>query len=294
MKIWIELPRYQKIVIKTILLAVLLLCFRCINFVGLTLNQTVISNPFGFLLISLTDVIVLTSLVLNARMSGWRLMVAIFLVYYGLSSFLVGVEAYYLSDLLTPEITRNIFINGATVAGVSAYLAVVLHRGTLERHHQEASGNLNRRPWWSWLLRLCLSGLAYLLIYIFAGILIFQPLATTLEPIVGPEYIANFQPEDPAMVLGFQTLRGMAWSLLTVPMLYALNVKRWQRGLIIGLTYAFLMAPLNLIPNEIPSGIRMAHAVEVFAGNFTFGWVVVYLLNPPDKRECIEKQKARI
>jgi hypothetical protein len=45
--------------------------------------------------------------------------------------------------------------------------------------------------------------------------------------------------------------------------------------------YALVMAPLNLVPNDLAMGIRLAHTVEVLVGNLLLGLIVAWLLGPP-------------
>jgi hypothetical protein len=153
------------------------------------------------------------------------------------------------------------------------------------------------RKWRSWLWRIILAGLGYVLLFALVGLLVFQPAAKALEPVKGPSYIAEFQPDNPLGILGFQLVRGMLWALLTAPILLAMKTPRWQTGIIIGAAYAMIMAPLNLVPNGLVTGIRVAHALEVFVGNFMFGLFVVLLLCPQrenaSSQMCQERRRLK-
>jgi hypothetical protein len=143
-------------------------------------------------------------------------------------------------------------------------------------------------------MRIFTSGVIYMLIYIFVGLLVFQPLVKTLEPEIGPQYIAAFQPSNPMSILGFQVIRGIVWALLSAPIILAVKAPRLQKGLIIALTFALFMAPQNLIPNDLAVGIRTAHTAEVLIGNFAFGWLAVTLLDPGSKKESSEAVEMNI
>jgi hypothetical protein len=77
----------------------------------------------------------------------------------------------------------------------------------------------------------------------------------------------------------------MLWALLCIPMLHAIEAPRRQKGIIIALAFAFLMAPQNLIPNGLAIGIRIAHMLEIILGNFIFGVVMAFLLDPAGPSE---------
>jgi hypothetical protein len=132
----------------------------------------------------------------------------------------------------------------------------------------------------SWLWRIVLAGLGYVFLFSLVGLLVFQPVAKALEPVKGPAYIAEFQPDNPLDILAFQLIRGIIWALLTVPILVAMKTPRWQTGITIGAAYAMIMAPLNLVPNELVTGIRVAHTLEVLVGNFIFGLFIALILKP--------------
>jgi hypothetical protein len=272
------------ILIKIAILMIALFILDAIDFLGLNLSAAHRAYPLIFLLLAILQAAVLSWPILRARWSGWRLVVAVFLVFYAVRYFLVGLEAYYLSDLLPAELAVRLFVNGALTALIFSVLAVWIH-GKLPRLLPDRERvKWPARPWWSWLWRLAISGPIYLILFIFAGLLVFQPLALALEPQVAPAYIEQFQPENPGAILLFQVLRGLTWALMTIPLILTLKGRPWITGLMVALVYALVMAPLNLVPSELPLGIRVAHTVEVFTGNFLYGWVVVWLVTPPHQQ----------
>jgi hypothetical protein len=102
--------------LKILGLSGLLFVLKAIDFLSLSLDQTVVTYPSIFIIQSLIDASLVSLLIMNCRWSGWKLIAAIFLVFYGIDSFLVGMEGYYLSDLLTSSSLLRIFVNGAIVA----------------------------------------------------------------------------------------------------------------------------------------------------------------------------------
>jgi hypothetical protein len=135
------------------------------------------------------------------------------------------------------------------------------------------------RPLWSWLWRIISTGIVYVFLFIFAGQLVFRPLAYYLDPVSAKEYIATFNPENPIWILLFQYLRGTIWAVMTIPILILMRPPRWIIGLTIGLLYAVVMAPQILVPNDaLSQGLSLAHAAEVSISNFVYGLIVTLLL----------------
>jgi hypothetical protein len=261
-------------------LGVLLYALKGIDFVGLGPNGFVASHPGLFMGLSLLDSAVISLAVARSRWSGWRLIAAIFLLYYALSSFLVAIEAFYLGDLLTPDLAGRVLLNGAVVAVILAVLAVIAHRRMGESWGSARPYGRRGRPWWSWMWRLPLAGISYMILSVLVGLCVFRPLAEVLEPGPASLYLAEFEQVNPLTILGFQAARGMLWGILTLPLLAGMKGPHRADALSIGLCYALVMAPLNLMPNSLAIGIRLAHTVEVFVGNLLFGLVVVWLLGP--------------
>jgi hypothetical protein len=134
------------------------------------------------------------------------------------------------------------------------------------------------RQWLTWLWKLPLLGIIFLMIFVLTGLFVFQPTAMFLEPEAAPSYFEEFQPKNPGEVLLFQVFRGIIWVVLSVPIITSLQNSRWKNALLVAMFYALVMAPLNLVPNGLPVGIRIAHALEVFIGNSIYGLVIVLLL----------------
>lgn len=104
--------------------------------------------------LSLLDSSVMSLAVARSRWSGQRLIAAVSLLHHGLSSFLVAIEAFYLSDLLTPELVGRILLNGAVVAAVFALVAVLAHRRIGVAGASARPEGYLERTWCSWLWRL--------------------------------------------------------------------------------------------------------------------------------------------
>lgn len=261
---------------KIIALAFILCGLYSIDFLGLNLTQEAWTAPATLLLVSLLHAAILSWPILRSRWTGWRLVVAISLVFYGVTTLMVAIETVYLPEALPPDLVVRLVVNGAITAAVFSSLAVLIH-GRMKG--DEDSQEPNRRlimPWTQWIWKLVLIGVVWAFLFVLFGALVFMPLAGRLAPAALEEY-SNL--EMPAWVLPFQVLRGMFWAALTLPMFRMMKGRWWEIGLAVALLFSVLMGANLLRPTRLPIGLQMAHFIEVFGANFIFGWIVVWLLH---------------
>lgn len=259
-------------------LVLLLALLYAIDFLNLAWSETARTAPLILLLVALLDTALLSAAVCRLRASGWRLAGIVFLLFYGVKTFLVGIEAVYLSDVLTPALARSLFVNGLVVAGVFSPVAVwALGRWAARGDElvQKGTGP-SPRSIAGWLGRLLLAGILYLILFIGGGLLVFTPLANALDPVEAAVYSAGF--EAPVWLPLFLVARGMLWALLALPAIRHLGRRSWVNGLLLGLVFAVLMADSLLFPGEIAPAMRAAHVVELFVENLLYGLVLVRLL----------------
>lgn len=269
---------------RTLILALVFYLLGSISFPDFQLQTSHFQQAWIYLPIAVFDAIVLSIPILRARQGGWRLALAMFLVFYAVRTLMVAIEAYYMSDVLSTQTALNLLVNGAIQAAILAPLAVAIHGRLGIEIQQEPAEKLEKRSLWGWIWRIPLTGVAYVAIFILAGTVIFRPLAFSLDPVTAGDYLGSFAVENPNAILGFQFLRGTFWAMLTLPIIALMRRPRWSIGLTIALIYGVVMGLPNLVPNEVLTpGLQIAHTVEVFSGNFLFGWAVVGLLARPSR-----------
>lgn len=230
------------------------------------------------LMVCVLDTIVLSYPVLRSRLTGWRLVLTIFFVFYGIVTFLSQIETVvfikYLVDIVPAEMIPKLFVQGAIVAALFSPLIVLIH-GKMKG--EKKSVEMPRRlvmPLKEWIWRLILIAIIYVVIYISFGMFVFKPLAGDAFQ----EYYADLQ--MPAWILLFQVGRAMAWTVLALLVMRGMKGDWWEAGLAVSLLFSVLMGGLLLIPTDImPDRIRLAHFVEVSTSNFLFGWLAVWLLS---------------
>ena len=286
--------------LKVIILAFILFGLYSIDFLGLGLVEETQTAPTSLLLVSLLHAAVLSWPILRSRWTGWRLVAAIFLVFYGVTTLMVAIEAVYLPEALPLDLVVRLVVNGAITAAVFSVLAVLIH-GRMSRGEEPQETNLRLiMPWTQWVWKLALIGFSWVVLFILFGALVFLPLAGRLAPAALEEY-TNM--EMPAWILPFQALRAVLWAALTLPVIRmmrepalpvpsvaegslskepALSLPKgrwWETGLAVALLFSVLMGANLLRPTGLPVGLQVAHLVEVFGENLLFGWIVVWLLH---------------
>src|SRR5229473_1197531 len=72
------------------------------------------------------DTLVLTQLILRSRWAGWRLIVTVFLVFYGVMTLMSQIESAVFITRLPSGVLPRLFLMGALVAGPFSALAVLI------------------------------------------------------------------------------------------------------------------------------------------------------------------------
>jgi hypothetical protein len=286
--------------LKVIVLTFILFGLYAVDFLGLSpsaslrtgLVEETQAAPATLLLVSLLHAAVLSWPILRSRWTGWRLVAAIFLVFYGVTTLMVAIEAVYLPEALPLDLVVRLVVNGAITAAVFSVLAVLIQGRmsgvlSLSKGGGEEPQEANRRlampfdraqgmPWTQWVWKLALIGFSWVFLFILFGALVFLPLAGRLAPAALEEY-TNM--EMPAWILPFQALRAVLWAALTLPVIRMMRGRWWETGLAVALLFSVLMGGNLLRPTGLPVGLQVAHLVEVFGENLLFGWIVVWLLH---------------
>ncbi len=271
------------LVLKVVILTFLLFVFSSIAAVVVGLSDFAravdSTGVVALLMVGVLETIVLSYAIIRSRWTGWRLVVTVFLVFFGVKTFLSQIETVvflnYLVDIVPVEIIPKLFMMGAITAALFSPLAVLIH-GKMKR--TEESHEPNQRlvlPWKEWVWKLILIAVIYVVIYFLFGLLVFMPLAGEAFQ----EYYGDLQ--LPVWIFPFQIVRAMIWTALALPVIRMMKGKWWEAGLAVALLFSVLMSAQLLLPaGEFMSDrIRMSHFVELLSSGFLFGWIVVWLLN---------------
>ena len=238
------------------------------------------STLLALLLVSLINAAVWTYIILGSRWTSWKLIVTVFLLFYGVSTVMPQIETAYFISRLPSGMLPRLFIAGLIIAAVFAPLAVlILGKAKAKSSNNESS------PLKLTLGRLVLIVVAYVFLYFTFGYFIaWQSPAVRAyygggDPTSFLAQIMKLMRNEPLLFL-LQAVRALLWTALAVPVIKMTKGEWWETGLAVALLFAVMTSQL-LLPNPLmPPEVRMAHLVETATSNFLFGWLVVLLLNP--------------
>jgi len=274
-----------------------LLLLTVIYFVGFSVSsalfipvpvQTAPTGDSTNLFLALLEVSVLNSLVvafiiLRSRLAGWRLMLQVFLIFFGITTFMAQMEtAVFVTDLPQGMLSR-IILSWLVFSLLLSVLAVLL-LGKRKGSIAQESNYQNPLTTGQWLVRLTLIGIAYVIIYFTFGYYLAwrNPAVRAYYHGTDPgNFLAQFKSvvvDTPWLPL-FQFLRGLLWAMIALFIIRMLNERWWITGLAVSLSFAVMMSSQLLLPNPLmPRAVRLAHLVETASSNFLFGWLLVLVL----------------
>jgi hypothetical protein len=245
------------------------------------------SAALALVIVCVLDTIVLTHFILRSRWTGWRLAATVFLVFYGVSTFMAQIESAVFITRLPAGMLPRLFLMGALFAAPFSALAVLIlgKRKATDLDVRENSRLVMPRNEWVW--KLAVIAVVYVILYFTFGYFI-----AWKNPALR-EYYGGIDPggfltqmgtvvRDTPWLIPFQILRAMFWTLLALPVVRSLTGPWQETALSIGFLFAVLMSALLLLPNPyMPESVRMSHLVETASSNFIFGMFVGWLLTGP-------------
>ena len=235
---------------------------------------------------------VLSYLILRSRWTGWRLVATMFVVFYGVATFMPQIESAVFPTRLPPGMLPRLFLMGALIAAPFSLLAVLILGKSKPAPSDPQSNSRLIMPAGEWAWKLVVIVLAYLILYFTFGYFI-----AWRNPAV-PEYYGGTDPgsffaqmgtvlRDTPWLIPIQVVRAMLWVALTLPVIRMLKGQWPETAVAIGVLLAVVMNALLLLPNPYMSEpVRMAHLVETASSNFIFGVLIGWLLtNRPPSRQ---------
>lgn len=164
------------------LITLLLFSLLSVDFVGFGVSETAVVVPGMLLLVALVDTTIFSYAINRSRWHGWRLIAAVFIIFYSLTTLLVGVETLYLGDILPPEQVYKLLLNGAIVAAIFSPLAVLmLGRLTTSIPRIPGSGEQGSVSWRLWPVKLGLLAVLWIIDFVSFGLIVLIPIANALD-----------------------------------------------------------------------------------------------------------------
>ena len=252
----------------------------------------------ALLIVSLINAAVWTYVILRSGWTGWKLILTVFLVFYGVNTLMPQVETAYFITRLPPGMLPRLFLAGMIIGAVFAPLAVlILGKAKREANPTPRHSRL-KMPAGNWIAKLSLIVIAYLIIYFTFGYFIAwknEALRTFYggsDPGSFITHIRNVFSDEPGLFL-LQAVRALLWTALAVPIIKMTKGAWWESGLAVALLFAVVNLQL-LLPNPLmPAEVRMVHLVETATSNFLFGWLVMLILQGPAADDQTQDSRAR-
>jgi hypothetical protein len=237
------------------------------------------------LVTSFLQTVVFTYIMLRSRWTGWKLIGAVFLAFYGLHTVVSQIEsAVYLTTQLPPGMVPRLFLMGAIIAGVFSPLAVLI-LGKMRRKETAEARNLRLvMPLSEWAWKLAAIGAAYLLLYYTFGYFVawrnpaVQAYYGGTDPGSFFAQMAGIWSATPWM-FAWQAFRGLLFAAFVLPVIRMHRGQRWEVTLAMAALFAVWSSAL-LLPNAfMPAAVARAHLVETAGSMFIFGLLVGWLLS---------------
>lgn len=234
--------------------------------------------------VSLISAGIWTYVILRSRWTGWKLVLTVFLVFFGVSTVMPQVETAYFITRLPPGMLPRLFLAGAIIAAIFAPLAVLILGKARSRFTEDRRSSRLTIPAGSWIAKLSLIVIAYIFLYFTFGYFIAwrNPVVRAFyggsDPAGFVAHIMSLLRKEPLLFL-LQAVRALLWTALATPVIQMMKGKWWEGGLAVALLFGvFMTAPL-LLPNPLmPAEVRIAHLFETATSNFLFAWLVGFVL----------------
>ena len=282
----------EKLILLIRLMILTVLYFICFAAVSAAVFSSTVEQPapeqanaaVALFVVSCLNTAVLAYVILRSRWAGWKLVGAVFVVLFGITTFMSQIETAYFVTHLPPGMLQRIVLSGAIIAAVFSPLAVLILGKS--KSHEPDSHDTSRliMPVGEWVWKESLIVAVYLIIYFTFGYFIAWKNAAVRAYYGGGDpgsFLAQMRNvlRDTPWLLPLQAIRAMLWTALAVIVIRMLKGGWWQAALAVALLFAVLNSQL-LIPNPfMPQEVRMVHLLETASSNFLFGCLLVWVLS---------------
>lgn len=211
-----------------------------------------------------------------SALRGVALVQAVAIAHFGLNHLLTLVEAtVFLPTMTAREVGLSIFSGAAESLILAICVGAALGRLHTDPGYSVVTTTAAPMSWWEWTWKFALCAVAYVFLYIVAGLMILPFVREYYPELVD-------KPFDPVMLLGLQVRRGIVYAACLVPLIRTARASRTRVALTVAVYTPIVHGVAGLmVPNEHmgPLAWRMAHTVEIGWSNFAFGLLIGFLFS---------------
>ena len=242
----------------------------------------------SLLAVCFLNTIVLTHIILRSRWAGWRLIAAVFFIFYGVTTLMSQIESAVFITRLPAGALPRLFLMGALIAAPFAVFAVFILG---KRKADPADAEPNSRlvmPTREWAWKLAVIAIAYVILYFTFGYFIAWQNPAVREYYGGSDegsFFAQMRTvlAETPWLIPFQILRALLWTAIALPVVRMMKGPWPETALALGLLFAVVMNAQLLLPNPfMPEPVRTTHLIETASSNFIFGFLMGWLLTRRD------------
>jgi hypothetical protein len=247
-------------------------------------------DPLALFVLLLIDTAAIIYLIKRLDLAGWRLFLAVIIVFWGLQTFMTQNETWYFRDampMITDRELANLFVRPLITMILFTPLAIWI----LGKWKNSANGGLRARRVLTWKEALILSA-SYVLIYFLFGHFVAWQFEEVRVFYSGSDAKAGFFEQlshtvrERQSILPFQFLRGVLWIACGLPILMYLKGSRRELILACVFMYGILTTVQLIVANPfMPEKVRFAHWLEVTTSNALFGFLLGWLSTRNKKSE---------
>ncbi len=241
----------------------------------------------GLLVVALVTSLILSFLVIRSPWRGLKLIAALFVVQFGIETFMTQIETLYFNDAVQMEnaMLAGIVAAGALRALIFAPLAVIIFGKLRQPPVEDRLPTPPLPP--NWIRRFVALSFFYVLVYFVFGYFVAWQWEATRVYYTGAAEIKPFFTHitdlflrEDSVIVPFQLLRGALWTGLALLIVRMMIAKRWQVSLAVALNFSLPLAvPLILFPNlYMPPPVAQSHFVELMTSMLLFGATAGWVL----------------
>lgn len=237
----------------------------------------------ALLAISLLNAAVFGYVILRSGWTGWKLILSMVLVFYGVNTLMPQIETAFFVNTLPPGMLSRLFVAGFIIAAVFCPLAVLILGKARSKTGSALEDSWPKHSITGWIARLALVVVLYLLVYFGFGYYVAWQSPAVRSYYGGQDpgsFVAQIRSvlRDQPLLFVLQAGRALLWTSIAIPIIRMMKGKRWETPLAVALVFAVTASQL-LLPNPLmPYEVRMAHLLETTTSNFLFGLLVVVIL----------------